>query len=112
MSNVSNVEYRVVWKREACNQKSKMLRTNEGAVRRLNLITSDEPWIYYRPVVDPNAFVCCAGDHCGCGGMTYREKSAARRAAMARLQYARIEERTVGEWHPSALGVSLKQRGA
>ena len=114
MSDVRNVEYRVVWKREACHQKSKTVRTSEGAVRRLGILTSDEPWIYYRPRVDPDAFVCCAGDKwfCGCGGMTYREESAARRAAMATLEYARIEERTVGEWRPSALGVSRKQRGA
>ena len=103
-----NVEYRVVWKREGCDQKRRMLRSIEGAVRRMHLITSDEPWIYYRPVVDPDAFVCCAGDHCGCGGMTYREESDAKRAAMARLEYARTEVRTVGEWR-RALAVTAPE---
>ena len=108
MSDLRNAEYRVVWKREGSAQKRKRLRTIEGAVRRLNLITSAEPWIYYEPVVDPDAFVCCAGDHCGCGGMTYREQSAYRRAAMARLEYARTEVRTVGEWR-SALAVTTPE---
>ncbi len=100
------LEYRVVWKRQHEGRKSKIFATEAGASRRLNIMTSDEPWKYYRPIVDPDAYVCCAGGYdqmCGCGGATYRQESAHTRERLSPLEFARIEERKVGDW--AAVGI-------
>ncbi len=95
------MEYRVVWKRQHEGRKNKIFATVRGASRRINIMTSDEPWKFYYPPVDPDAFVCCAGGFdqmCGCGGVTYRDESEHTRNRLSPLEFARIEEREVKEW--------------
>jgi hypothetical protein len=48
---------------------------------------------------DPDAFMCCSGHECGCGGETNREHFEAQREAIPKLIDAWIEVREVGAWH-------------
>jgi hypothetical protein len=99
-------EYRVKWKREGLRPKRIRYTSMKAAERRLALLTSDEPWLYYGGVNDPSDYQCCSGHECGCGGITVREHCEQRRAEMPPIEYAVIECRPVGAW------VSVEQHNA
>ena len=91
-------EYRVKWKREGLRPKRIRYTSMKSAERRLALLTSDEPWLYYGGGNDPSDYQCCSGYECGCGGITVREHCEQRRAEMPPIEYAVIECRPVGAW--------------
>lgn len=99
-------EYRVKWKREGLRPKRIRYTSMKAAERRLALLTSDEPWLYYGGGNDPSDYQCCSGHECGCGGITVREHCEQRRAEMPPIEYAVIECRPVGAW------VSVEQHNA
>lgn len=88
-------EYQVFWKRVGKAKKSRTFKTRRGADNFLQLF-GPEPWKAMR--VDPDTRVCCAGDMCACGGVTYREQSAAQRKSMPKLEYIGVRVRSVSEW--------------
>lgn len=65
-------EYRVVRERAECKKSYRRYATLAGATKRLELLTSKEPW---KLMGDGEAddFMCCSGFECGCGGMTVKE---------------------------------------
>ena len=91
-------EYRVKWKRKGLNPKRIRYTSMKAAERRLALLTSAEPWLYYGGGNDPSDYQCCSGYECGCGGITVREHCEQRRAEMPPIEYAVIECRPVGAW--------------
>jgi hypothetical protein len=95
-------EYAVVSRREHMRSKRVLYQTREGADRRLALLIHPRPWEALGQ--DPDAYVCCAGIECGCGGNTVREGHEAMRSRMPALLYARIEVRQVGAWEWARIG--------
>lgn len=93
-------EYRVKWKRKGLNPKRIRYTSMKAAGRRLALLTSAEPWLYYGGGNDPSGYQCCSGYECGCGGITVREYCEQKRAEMPPIEYAVIECRPVGAWEP------------
>jgi hypothetical protein len=47
---------------------------------------------------DPDAYACCSGDMCGCGGKTNADLWAETAERIPPLKLARIEVRNVGPW--------------
>ena len=91
------LEYRVVWKRYGCDQRSRRYATLAGASRFM-LLFGDEPWTAFPKKPSPDDLVCCSGRECACGGLTYRQESEQKRENMPALVYIRLESREVGEW--------------
>ena len=71
-------------------------RLRAKAERFLKLF-GPEPWTAYGSK-DGNELACCSGHECGCGGMTFRERSEYQFAEMPALEYVRLEAREVGAW--------------
>lgn len=98
---MAEFEYRVVWQRAGCGQKSKIYQTLRGAAAWL-IILGPEPWLSaISDKHDPDAYYCCPGTsgfECGCGGMTTREAWLDRREGLEPLVFRRIEQRSVDEW--------------
>ena len=93
-----SAQYRVVWKREGwVKPKKKNYWTKKGAEKLLALL-GDEPWKAFGK--EPHELYCCNGYMCGCGGHTWREMLMEGRKDFPRLEYARLEQRTVvmGDW--------------
>ncbi len=90
-------EYRVLWKRDGQPMKRKRYVTRAGVDHFLTLL-GPEPWKAYRK--DPDALDCCPGAsyECACEGKTVREASDQRRSEMPKLEWLRVEMRTVGRW--------------
>lgn len=91
------LEYRLVTKREGQDPRVRIYRTLKGAQRRL-LLYGPEPWLFWGK--GPDGLVCCDGWECGCGGDTYRERTAQIREHCPALECARIEQRRVSSWKP------------
>lgn len=94
-------EFRVVWKRDGQRQKIRRYSSRTGALRRLNLLTSDEPWKWYSKPRNPDDYYCCPGGpswECGCGGQTVRQFAQRFRDDLPELEYARIDSRKISEW--------------
>lgn len=96
MKEQATHEFRVVWQREGKVQRIHRYATKQGAERRLSILTSDNPFPALG--VNPDDRVCCGGDMCGCGGLTYRERHEVLKRDLPSLLYARIEQRTIGAW--------------
>lgn len=92
---MSTFEFRVATKREGQRINYRVYRTENGARRRL-LLYGPEPWRGFRK--EPDAFMCCTGAECGCGGMTLREHTEQLRAKLPKLEFARLERREVSAW--------------
>lgn len=90
-------EWRVVWKREGRKEKNKRYRTHAGAARWIQIL-GPEPWTAFGG--RPDDYMCCSGnpDSCGCGGMTWKEHWEEKRLEIPKLEWTRIESRTVGPW--------------
>ena len=94
-------EYRVKWKRAGLSPKRTRYTSLKAAQRKLGLLTSAEPWLYYGAGLDaPDDWHCCSGHECGCGGITVRQQCEALRRDMPPLEYAKLDMRPVGEWAP------------
>lgn len=93
-------QYRVTVRRRGCHLSHKVYETKASAMRRMGLVSSDEPWLYYNPPRDPDELNCCSGSYCGCGGQTVRQVSDQIRANMPDLLSAEVQRREVGEWEP------------
>lgn len=93
-----SAQFRVVWKREGwVKPKKKNYWTKKGAEKLLTLL-GDEPWKAFGK--EPNERYCCNGHECGCMGATWEEMLMEGRKDFPRLEYARLEQRTVvmGDW--------------
>lgn len=77
------LEWRVEWKfqGEDKRMKSKVFQNEKVARSRYKFLLD----------IDPDAYVCCSGWECGCGGRTNGEE-------WGHLQYAGIRCREVGPW--------------
>ena len=103
-------QYRVVWKREGwVKPKKKNYWTKKGAEKLLALL-GDEPWKAFGK--EPHERYCCNGHECGCMGATWEEMLMEGRKDFPRLEYARLEQRTVvmGDWEQNP-GVLLPPLG-
>ena len=89
------VEYRVVWKRVGIRSKHRPFARRASADRFVRLF-GPEPWTYLGR--DPDAYVCCSGYNCGCGGETYRQANETTRRELPHLEWFRIEQRGVEPW--------------
>jgi hypothetical protein len=89
-------EYRVIFKREGRSQKSKKFTRLQFAQRYLNMLTSKTPWEVFGQ--DGEAYECCSGHECGCGGMRVKDSWVNARKDWPKLLRAEIQERQVGEW--------------
>ena len=74
---MSTFQYRVIWKREGLDPKKKVYATYQGA-KRLETLLGPEPWKAY-------------GNSRG-----YCDE---RTKHYPKLEYVKLERRTVGEWH-------------
>ena len=90
------VEYRVVWKRVGQEPKRKRYVNKKRADGFAAILTDKEPWKRYKR--DPDAFYCCSGYECGCGGKTVRQSFEEQFDGMPEIEYVRIESREVGPW--------------
>lgn len=95
-------EYRVLTVRQGNAVKEKRYRSMKHVMKRINILTSDEPWRFYGDAwtreKGPDDYVCCAGtryDECNCGGMTMREDTAERRKNLPPIESIRVEARTI-----------------
>jgi hypothetical protein len=90
------IEYRLVWKREGLGQKSRKFTRLKYAERYLALLTSEAPWEVFGK--DGDAYECCSGYECGCGGMRVKESWVKTREGLPKLLKHEIQCRDVGEW--------------
>ena len=92
------VEFRVVYRRVGYRKKARRFSTKVGAERFLRIF-GPEPWTAFTKAQrDPDAYYCCPGRECGCGGFSVREFHERQRAELPPLEYARLEHRAVGAW--------------
>lgn len=107
-------EYRVVWKRDGCIQKSKIYQTLGGAEEWL-LVLGPQPWLSKIATKhDPDSYYCCPGTsgfECGCGGVTTREHWLDRREGLAPLAFARMEQRSTTDWRLRVEHGRLREAG-
>ena len=96
-------EYRVAYKREGLNPKSRGCGKNRAkAVRCLAFFEGRYQDAY--PQSKPDAYSCCDGHECGCRGLTWAEEwaeMAEYAANLPPLEYLRIETRQVPPWTPA-----------
>lgn len=85
-------EFRVTVQRAGCAPKVKRLRSRRGLRRYLTLL-GPRPWEAFGKT--PEAYACCSGWECGCGGRTMREDAETRRANLPALESVRVESREV-----------------
>ncbi len=88
-------EYQVFWKRVGNTAKARTFKTRAGADNWLEHF-GPTPWKALG--VDPDARVCCGGQMCGCGGLTYRQQSALKRDTMPALEYIGVRVRACTDW--------------
>jgi hypothetical protein len=95
-------EYRLLVQRTGNAVKDWRARSLKAVERRIGLLTSPEPWRFYGDAQTrqkgPDDYVCCAGtyhDQCGCGGMTMREETAAKRSELPPIESIKLQKRTV-----------------
>jgi hypothetical protein len=102
-------EYRVVWKRVACdvlsmeglitfNPRSKIKRFRSlKTAKKFMLLLGPTPWEYFGKKKDD--YVCCSGNYCACDGKTYGSQAQAKiDAGMPAIEYIRLEKREVGPY--------------
>jgi hypothetical protein len=95
-------EYRVAYKREGLNPKSKDCGNSRARAER-SLAFFQGRYQESYPDSKPDAYVCCSGYQCGCGGKTWAERWAEMAESIADyppLEYVRIETRQVPRWSP------------
>lgn len=80
-------------------QKTKRYARRKMADRFMALF-GPEPWTVYAPGKNADDLACCDGYDCGCGAMTYREESEAKRKDQPAIEYLRLSCRTVTPWSP------------
>ena len=97
------VEFRVVWKRDGCRRKTKRFRYLKVALRKVGTL-GPEPWTALGK--DADAYHCCSGRECGCGGETWRTWFA--HLELPPLEYIFIEEREIGTWRRPAVLVEVE----
>lgn len=98
-----STEYRVIWRRvDSARPKRRRYMSVKRAERLLNMLTSNEPWLWVLEFKDkdPDSLACCDGHECGCGGLSIRQHLTEKYKDMPAIEYARIESREVGEWKP------------
>lgn len=91
-------EFRVVWKRQGLPIKRKKYPARSRAEKFMTIFGSC-PWLAFDQ--DPDAFECCSGHGCSCGGRTIRQAFAERYAEIPKLEWVRLEYRMVGPWQPA-----------
>lgn len=95
-------QYSVVSQREGNRPKRKTVGSLKRAHDLVGVMTSPEPWRFFgtesereRQATD---YVCCAGtryDECSCGGRTLAQDTEDARKNLPRLEWVRIEMRSV-----------------
>jgi hypothetical protein len=96
---MGELEYRVVWKRKELSRKTRRFRSLKTAEKFRGVLTAgstEERLLLLGK--DPDAYYCCDGHECGCGGETNRESEEHYADGMPLLEYCVIEERPVGPW--------------
>ena len=101
MSGRTEVEYRVVWKREGLRTKSRRYARVGQAERYLQIV---EGRMAEATGLNPEAAACCDGWQCGCQGQTNAEVWAEVAARVPPLEWVRIEARPVGAWRLASSG--------
>lgn len=101
-----SIEYRVVWKRDGCDRKTKRYVSKARAERFMALLgpdpfTAGKAYGHWPPDAELDDIACCSGHECACGGLTIREHLAEERKDMPMLEWCRLETREVGKWAPS-----------
>lgn len=97
----TRTQFRVLSKREGYNDpKEKLFASLKRAKDRIGILTSDEPWRFYgnesERQRDGGELLCCPGHYeCGCGGATVAEEAAFRRKDLPKLEWVRLERRTI-----------------
>ncbi len=87
-------EYRVTWQREGLPKKRRLYQRRDAAEKFVRLLRGES-----RAAEDPDAFACCSGYDCGCGGVTNAEAWEARYGDMPRLVIGPVlASRPVGDW--------------
>jgi hypothetical protein len=90
-------QYRMLIAREDCEVRERRYFSRAAVERRIQLMTSAEPWRVYRDC-DGDEYACCDGSpwrECGCGGYTVREVAEAKRADLPPLVSVRVQTRQV-----------------
>jgi hypothetical protein len=91
-------EYRVAWQREGQRPRHKIYQS-WGFAERYRLILEQRFAEVFS--ADPDAFACCSGVECGCGGLTNAEQWANSTVGIPPLIGApTLERRAVGGWAP------------
>lgn len=110
----SATHFRVVWKREGMTRaKVKRYVHRKSAERLMNILTSPEPWKFYREPMEADELFCCSGSHngsyyeCGCGGLTVRQQAEKEYGDLPPLEFVRIETRTVSPWVSTGVAVAF-----
>lgn len=95
-------EYRVTWQREGWSQKSVIFKTLHKAMRRIGVMTSDTPWIYWGLAAD-------AGNLLTNDSKTVAEEAKERRERMPPLSWLKLETRQVTrtKWAEEPIDVTL-----
>jgi hypothetical protein len=93
-------EFRLVWKREGLTRKEKRWSKLASAEKYRNFLTSDKPWEVFG--LEANAYSCCSGFECGCGGARVKDIFLQRSKGMPKIVYAKMESREVGDWYACA----------
>ena len=95
MSDNLKQQFRVVWKREGSSQRVRVYSSLKKAERFMQIFGS-EPWKAYG-IENPDTYICCNGQECGCGGQIWRDKLTPPES-MPELKSVKLQSRTVGEW--------------
>ncbi len=107
--------FRVVWKREGLKPKVKRYVIRKSAERMMNILTSPEPWKFYSEPKEADDYVCCPGgymDQCGCMGVTVQQEAEHKYKDLPKIEWVRLETRTVTPWKSAGVEVHFTQRAA
>jgi hypothetical protein len=99
MTQKQRLQYRVIWKREGNHPKSRRVASLGNAEKWVGLLTSNEPWKFLSGErTKPDDYMCCSGHECSCGGKSLREFCEAKREGLPKIEWIRIDVRTVSKW--------------
>ncbi len=101
--------FRVVWKREGLRSKAKRYVNRGNAERLMNILTSPEPWKFYVKPAEADDYACCDGHECGCGGVTVKEESDEKHKDLPKLEWVRLETRSVTPWKATGVEFIFKK---
>lgn len=96
-------EYRLTWQRQGWNEKSVVFKSREKAERRIGVMTSDTPWVYWGLSKDDGNLVSETNSK------TVAEEAKEKREQWPPIEWMRLETRQVTrtKWVEEKIAVTL-----